>query len=174
VLLSPFTQSFSRYVFMTLPFWAVLAAAAAVEVFRLVGRPARVLALGLVLVLLADAASQNVLYFTTQNGNRENYKAAYTFVASEMQPGDWVVSTRSEIADFYLGMQTVDSNRIDLDGILASGRPAWFVMDNRTHVSEELQSWIPANTRLRGVFDVYVPGRPMEMRVHYYPGAGGP
>jgi mannosyltransferase len=168
VAISPFTQTFSRYVYMTLPIWAVLAAAAAREIFVHVQRPGRVLALGLVLVLLADAASQNVLYFTTQNGNRENYKAAYAQVQAGMQPGDWVVTTRSEIADYYLGLTSVDSNRIDLDGILASGRPAWFVMDNRTHVSEELQRWIPAHTQLVGVYDVHIPGRPMEMRVHYY------
>jgi hypothetical protein len=103
-----------------------------------VKQPARILALGLVLVLLADAASQNVLYFTTQNGNRENYKDAYAQVQASRQPEDWVVTTRPEIAEYYMGIQPVDSNRIDLDGIIASGRPAWFVMDNRTHVSTEL------------------------------------
>jgi mannosyltransferase len=168
--LSPFTQTFSRYVYMTLPAWAVLAAVAAKEMIVRTSGQARLLAVGLVLVLAADAFSQNVLYFTAQHGNRENYKAAYAQVQEHRQPADWVVGTRSEIGDYYLGFQTVDSNRIDLDGIVASGRPAWFVMDNRTHVSDRLQEWIPANTELVGVHDVHIPGRPMEMRVYYFPG----
>jgi mannosyltransferase len=172
VALSPFTQSFSRYVFMTLPAWAILAAVAAREIYVQSTRSGRILALGLVLVLLADAASQNVLYYTTQNGNRENYKDAYALVEQRMQPGDWVVTTRAEIAEYYMGIQAVDSNRIDLDGIIASGRPAWFVMDNRTHISDRLQGWLRENTVIAGVYDVYIPGRPMEMRVYYWDGEG--
>jgi hypothetical protein len=85
-----------------------------------------------------------------------------------MQPEDWVVTTRPEIASYYMDIQAVDSNRIDLDGIISSGRPAWFVMDNRTHISNQLQTWMNANTGIEGVFDVYIPGRPMEMRVYFY------
>jgi mannosyltransferase len=168
VVMSPFTQAFSRYVFMTLPFFAVLAAVAAKEIFLQAQKPVRLLAVSVVLLLLADAFSQNFLYFNYQNGNRENYKEAYALVQERMEPGDWVVTTRPDIAEYYMGIQPVDSNQIDLDGIIASGRPAWFVMDNRTHISEALQSWIPANTRIEGVFDVYIPGRPMEMRVYYF------
>jgi mannosyltransferase len=170
VAIAPFTQAFSRYVYMTLPAWTVLAAVAAREIYLQVKQPARVLALGLVLVLLADAASQNVLYFTTQNGNRENYKDAYAQVQSSRQPEDWVVTTRPDIGEYYMGLQPVDSNRIDLDAIVASGRPAWFVMDNRTHVSAELAAWMAENGVTVGVYDVHIPGRPMEMRVLYYPG----
>lgn len=172
--LSPFTQTFSRYVYMTLPFWVVLAAYAAKELVGRAPPQVRVLALGLALVLAADAFSQNVLYYTVQQGSRENYKAAFAQVSAEMQPGDWVVSTRHEIGEYYLGLETIDSNRIDLDGILASGRPAWFVMDNRTYVSEELGGWLSAETDLVGVHDVHIPGRPMEMRVYYYPGGALP
>jgi mannosyltransferase len=170
VLMSPFTQAFSRYVFMTLPFFAILAAVAAKEIFLQAQRPVRLLALSVILLLLADAFSQNFLYYNYQNGNRENYKDAYALVQQRMEPQDWVVTTRPEIAEYYMGIQAVDSNRIDLDGIIISGRPAWFVMDNRTYISDELQTWIPNNTEIEGVFDVYIPGRLMEMRVYYYSG----
>jgi mannosyltransferase len=168
MVMSPFTQAFSRYLFMTLPFWAVLAAVAAKEIFQQAQKPGRLLALGVILVLLADAFSQNFLYFNFQNGNRENFKDAYALVQERMQPEDWVVTTRPEIAGYYMGIQAVDSNRIDLDGIISSGRPAWFVMDNRTYISNELQTWLSTHTRIEGVFDVYIPGRPMEMRVYFY------
>jgi mannosyltransferase len=170
VAMSPFTQAFSRYVFMTLPAFAILAAVAAKEIFLHAQKPGKLLAVGVVLLLVADASSQNFLYFTFQNGNRENFKDAYAMVQERMAPEDWVVTTRPEIGEYYMGIQPVDSNQIDLDGIIASGRPAWFVMDNRTHISDELQEWFPANTRIEGVFDVFIPGRLMETRVYYYDG----
>jgi mannosyltransferase len=168
VALSPFTQAFSRYVFMILPVWAVLGAVAIKEIWMQTQKNARVLALGLALVLFAEPLSQNVLYYGFQNGNRENYKDAFALVQQHKQTEDFVVSTRSEIGEYYLGHEVVDSNRIDLDGIIASGHPAWFVMDNRTHVSERLQTWIGSETQLVDVYDVYVPGRPMTMRVYYF------
>jgi hypothetical protein len=75
VLISPFTQAFSRYVFLTLPNWVILGAIAVKEL--LVQKPVQVKLFGLaILVLLcADAFSQNVLYYGYQNGNREDFVA---------------------------------------------------------------------------------------------------
>jgi mannosyltransferase len=167
-MMAPFTQTFSRYVFLTLPGWAILGSVAAKEVLANTTKHARVLALGLVIILLVEPISQNVLYFSFQNGNRENYKDAFALVAQHKQPGDFVVTTRSEIGEYYLNQEVVNSNRIDLDGIIASGERAWFVMDNRTHISDRLLEWIPANTLLIDTFDVYVPGKVMAMRVYLY------
>ena len=172
VAISPFTQTFSRYVFMTLPFWAILGAVAAKEIFVNTQKQARILALGIVLILFADPISQDVLYYTYQNGNREDFKGALTWVSERMQPGDLLVSTRPELAGYYLGIAAIDSNQIDLDGILASGDRAWFVMDSRTHISDELQSWLDASSQLMEVFDVHIPGKTMYMRVYLWDPVG--
>jgi mannosyltransferase len=163
-----FTQSFSRYAFMALPFWAVLGAVAAREIFVHSQKHVKVLALGVVLLLFADAASQNVLYFGFQNGNRENFKDAFALVQEQGLSSDQVVSTRPEIAEYYLGVAAIDSNRIDLDGIEAGGERTWFVLDSRTHISDRLQTWVDENSKLTGVFDVHMPGKEMLMRVYLY------
>jgi mannosyltransferase len=163
-----FTQSFSRYAFMVLPFWAVLGAVAAKEILVNTQKHVKVLALGVVLVLFADAASQNVLYYGFQNGNRENFKDAFAMVQNQGLPSDHVVSTRPEVAEYYLGIEAIDSNRIDLDGIEAAGERTWFVLDSRTHISDRLQSWVNENSHLTGVFDVHMPGKAMLMRVYLY------
>jgi mannosyltransferase len=163
-----FTQSFSRYAFMAMPFWAVLGAVAAKELFAQSQKHVKVLALGVVLVLFADAASQNVLYYGFQNGNRENFKDAFAMVQERGLPTDHVVSTRPEIAAHYLGVQAIDSNRIDLDGIEAAGERTWFVLDSRTHISDRLQSWVDEKAKLKGVFDVHMPGKEMLMRVYLF------
>jgi mannosyltransferase len=163
-----FTQSFSRYAFMVLPFWTVLGAVAAKEIFVNTQKHVKVLALGVVLVLFADAASQNVLYFGFQNGNRENFKDAFAMVQAEGLPSDHVVSTRPELAEYYLGVEAIDSNRIDLDGIEAAGERTWFVLDSRTHISDRLQTWVDENSSLTGVFDVHMPGKEMLMRVYLF------
>lgn len=174
VLISPFTQIFSRYAFISLPAWALLGAVAAKEILANTQKHARLLALGVVLLLFADAFSHDVLYFTHQNGDREDFKAAFAQVGAGMQPGDLLVTTRPELAAFYLGEDAIDSNRIDIDAIQAGGNRAWFVMDHRTHISVELAAWLEANARLVGVHDVYIPGRPMLMRVHLFDPAGSP
>jgi mannosyltransferase len=163
-----FTQSFSRYAFMVLPFWALLGAVAAMEIFVQSQRHVKVIALGVVLLLFADAVSQNVLYYGFQNGNRENFKDAFAMVQEQGLPTDQVVSTRPEIAEHYLGMQAIDSNRIDLDGIEAEGKRTWFVLDSRTHISDKLQAWVDQNSELTGVFDVHMPGKSMLMRVYLF------
>jgi mannosyltransferase len=167
-VIAPFTQTFSRYVFMTLPAWVILGSVAAREIWVQSHNHLRILAIGIVLVLFADAASQDILYFGYQNGNRENYKEAFALIQANQEAGDSVVTTRWEIGTFYLGQETIDSNQIDLDGLIASGQRIWFVMDNRTYISDRLQNWISINTELKGVYDVYLPGKLMTMRVYLY------
>lgn len=170
VLIAPFTQTFSRYVFMTLPSWALLAAVAAKELFTQARGHARLLAIGLVLILAADAFSSDVLYYSFQNGNREDWKGAFAIVAEQQQPGDRIISTRPEIGQYYLGAGTeiTDSQAMDLESELATGQPLWFVLDNRTYVSPDLQAWVDEHTRLQGVRDVSVPGKTYQMRVYLY------
>jgi mannosyltransferase len=169
LLAAPFTQTFSRYIFHVLPAFTILGAFAITELFRQVSQPGRFLALGVLLLLLVDPLSQNLLYYGYQNGNREDWKGAYQFVEARMQPGDVISTTRVEIAEYYLGVEPLWTQNLHPRDVVASGQRTWFVIDNRTaFVSSRLQTWLDEETRQVGVYDVYIPGKTMMMRVYLY------
>jgi hypothetical protein len=169
VLLAPFTQTFSRYVFHTLPFWLILAAVAVKELYVQTHKHAHLLALGVLLVLVVEPISQDVLYYSYQNGNRQDWKGAFAIVERDRQPGDQVVTTRTQLGEYYLDGPVVWAKDISPKKLVAAGLRTWFVIDDRTgFVSPELQRWLDEDTRLVGVRDVHLPGLPMEMRVYLY------
>ncbi|HEX7976833.1 MAG TPA: glycosyltransferase family 39 protein [Anaerolineales bacterium] len=168
VLIAPFTQAFSRYVFITLPNWVILGAVAAKEIFAQAQKNARILAVGVLLILVVDAFSQDMLYYGFQNGNRQDFKGAFGLVQQEKMPDDLVISTSPQVGDFYLGQGVADSQKLDLNSLTQSGRRAWFVIDNRVFVSPELQKFLDQKTQLMGVYDVYMPGKNMTMRDYLY------
>lgn len=168
VLISPFTQAFSRYVFITLPNWVILGAVAAKEIFTQAQKNYRILAVGVVLVLLVDSFSQDVLYYGFQNGNRQDFKGAFALVEQKKMPEDLVISTSPQVGDFYLGQPVSDSQKLDLNSLSQGKQRAWFVIDNRVYVSPELQAFLDQKTQLIGVYDVNVPGKNMTMRDYLY------
>lgn len=167
---APFAQTFSRYVFLALPSWALLAAYAMVSLLRQVKGEYRWLALGVLAIMLIEPVSQDLLYYTAQNGNRQDWKGAFAVVEKGWQAGDEVVTTRTEIGEYYLpGMPVTWTQGLKPKNIPKAGQRVWFVIDDRTgFVSPELNSFLQNNTRLVSVNDVYIPGLPMIMRVYLY------
>jgi len=70
VAANPFIFTKDRYVFMMLFSWIVLAAVGIRELFVHVNGSHKWLAAGVLVLLLADAGSQNLLYYRVNNGNR--------------------------------------------------------------------------------------------------------
>lgn len=169
VMVAPFAQTFSRYIFMTLPGWAILAAVAVKELFMQAEKHTKILALGVFLLLVGQSFSDDVLYYTYQNGNRPDWKGAYATISSERTPGDHVVTTRPQIGEYYLGQEVIWTQGLNPREVIASGQRTWFVIDNRTgFISPKLQDWIFNETRLVDVRDVSLPGKTLEMRVYLY------
>jgi hypothetical protein len=169
VLISPFTQAFSRYVFATLPSWIILAALAAKELLFQTQKSARILAAGVLLLAAADPISQDVLYYTYQSGNRPDWKGAFAVVEANMLPGDQIMVTRQEMAEYYLGNAGIWIEDVAPKDVVRSGKRTWFVVDNGTgFVTNKLQAWLDTETRLVSVRDVYLPGKPLTMRVYLY------
>lgn len=169
VAVSPFTQSFSRYVFVTLPSWVALAAYAVVELFNQVTREGRLLALGVLAILLVEPVSQDMLYYQYQNGNRPDWRGAFNLVEQSMAPGDRVISTRVDIGEYYLEQDVEWTQGLDPRQVEAEGRRAWFVIDNGTgFISPRLDAWLQEVPQLVSVRDVHIPGKNMLMRVYRY------
>lgn len=167
--LSLVMRTHSRYVFMTLPFWLILASVAAKVLFVRLRWPATVFAFSVVVLLVGEFASRDVLYFGYQHGDRPDWKGAFEVVQDGKTPGDDVVTTRTPLGEYYLREPVVWTQGLSPAEITAKGARTWFVIDNETgFISPELRSWLRARAELVAVRDVYIPGKTFEMRVYLY------
>ena len=169
VAVAPFHYTANRYVFMILVSWLILAAVAAVELLRQAPQTIKVLAMSALVLLLLDPLVSNILYYRYQNGNRDNWKGALTWVREHKQDGDLVVTMNRELGDYYLQDKTIHFQELDITDIADNGTRAWFVEDMTVQTSlPEVSAWLEQNARLVANFDVHVQARNFKMRVYVY------
>jgi hypothetical protein len=169
VAISPWVMVVSRYVFPVLPFWALLAGYAIWELGRAVPGQTALLVWVVLALVVSESLSRDLLYFTYQNGDRQDWKGAFAVVTARAAPDDAVYTTRTEIGAWYLARPIDWTEGLTPAAVIATGRRAWFVVDDRTgHLSPEMTAWLGADTRLVSVNDVTLPGKPMFLRVYLY------
>lgn len=149
-LANPFVFTVERYAFMSLLFWMVLAAGGVVSIFTFAGRQGRLLALGVLFILLAQAAGQGLLYYQINHGNRLNWRESVNYVRERMQDEDVIVSTRAPLAAYYLGEDVLDFQVLLPQDFEKINKPTWFIMDfpGVWHGREGSKTWIENNAGL--------------------------
>ena len=168
-VLSFFTYTANRYIFISLVCWLVLAAVGAAELIKQSQGTVRFLAAGMLLVLFFVPMSENTLYYQYQNGNRANWRAAVELVKQRKEDGDRVVSSKRAIAEYYLGEHVTSYNFVDLPDLDKSQTKVWFIVDNSGEVADpKFTQWIRRNATLVEVFDTHVEARNFRMRVYRY------
>lgn len=169
LLLSLFMFTVDRYVFITLPFWCILAAAAIKELFDLTQRRGRPLAWAVLLLLLLTSLAQVMLYYRFQNGNRPAWRQAFALVAQRQIPGDVVVSTTARVGQYYLDPNVRDINSITPASLESRTTRTWFIIDEAIGgVEPTLHAWIRQNTSLVGVLEGLMPGKSLTIRLYLH------
>ncbi len=164
----------NRYMFMTLPSYLILAGVAVWELFRRSDQVGRLIATGVLTLLVVTSLSEDVLYYRFQNGNRDDWRGALQVVKSRMQPGDLVVSSAPNVASYYLGAPVMSLENFDLEALDQSEEPIWFVEDmNAAGRYPAANQWMTKNAELVANLDVHVRARNFLMRVRYYDPADG-
>lgn len=132
VAVNPFIFTKDRYVFMTLFCWIILAAIGINELLTKVNGIYRWLAVGVLVLVLADAGSESLLYYRVNNGNRADWRAAFHLIQAQSQPDDIVVTYWPELGAYYLDREFIQYEDIDVPTILNGERQYWFVLDAET------------------------------------------
>ena len=172
-VIAPFHYTANRYVFGGLMSWIILASLAAVDLFRHTQWNIKVLALGSALLLLLQPLSEDMLYYQYQNGNRDNWKAAYELVEEKKQEGDLVVAVNPELGSYYLQQPVIGLKYFDLAGLESSDQRVWFVEDMITQEKfPHVHRWLTNQAQLVGIFDTSVQARNFTMRVYFYDSMG--
>ena len=152
VALNPFTFTVDRYVFVALPSWIILGALTVNELVRNAQGSAKILAIGVLFLLIADAAGANLMYYQLNNGNRLDWRGAMRYVRDNKMEGDLVVATRKHLGQYYLGEDVVDWKDFDPDLKEDLDKRIWFIIDSEGvwHGSKAdlKQDWLEENAQL--------------------------
>lgn len=129
ILVTPFMFTEERYALVSLPAWLALAAIGMDELLLRIKKFETILVLGLLFVQLADALGANLPYFRINHGNRWDYRSAFAIVQANMKEGDMIVSTFTEMGNYYLKRNDVVLwDDVNAEVVENSGRRAWFVV----------------------------------------------
>jgi uncharacterized membrane protein len=175
IVLAPWMYTASRYVFISLTSWLLLASVAMIELFRLTSQHGKLLVFGVLLLLVLDFGSEDLLYYKFHHGNRDNWAAAFAWIGQHKQPGDLVISSHQELGNYYmqektLAMQAVDSAQLEMNGIRA-----WFVEDMTAEAkAPEVMQWLLCRGYEVANLDVPVHTRNFKMRIYLYEPGGLP
>jgi 4-amino-4-deoxy-L-arabinose transferase-like glycosyltransferase len=169
MLIAPFHYTANRYAFISLTSWFILTAVTVLALWRKLPRPANLLLIGVFLILLLQPLGDDVLYYTTQMGNRDNWKSAFAVVKEQKQADDLVVSTNGQLARYYLQENTLDFVGLNRADLSQSKQRMWVIEDNvAIEHFPHIHQWLTENARLMAVFDVTAQARTFNMRVYLY------
>jgi hypothetical protein len=119
-----------RYAFITLPGWIILGALATKEIFSETRNQSKLLATGVLVLLLADAAYGNLMYFHVNHGNRLDWRGGFELIQEKSLDGDLVVSYWPDLGSYYLGEDVLSLKDVNPELMSAGGHRIWFVIDN--------------------------------------------
>lgn len=165
---NPFMFTVDRYVFLTLPCWLILGAIAVQELFSRSQSLGRVFALGVLALLLTDAAGEHLMYYAINHGNRPNWREAFAYIQARKQDDDVVVSAVDNVGTYYLQEDVLWLGDIEPETITQGNHRYWFVIDSENGWwSGREKRWVEANADLLEAW--YLRTREnMHLRVYLY------
>jgi hypothetical protein len=165
----------TRYAIISLPFWIILSAVAVRELFVRADGLGKMLSLGVLLLLVADPLSQDVIYYRYQNGQRPDYRAAYALVEQEKGQDDLVLASTPIYGHYYLSDEVKGMNAAAPADLEAAGKRVWFAFGPEYYsITPELERWIHENAGLVQVFEIPMPGKSLSIYVYLYDPASTP
>lgn len=150
--LNPFLFTLSRYVFITLSSWIILAAVGTREVFSSARGYGKIVALGLLLLFVANSAGAGLVYYKVNNGNRLDWKKAFSYVQERREIEDELVTWWPQWEGFYWDKKIVSWEGLTPEAVEKSGKRYWFIMDNENVWGNlEMKDWMEQSAELKEV-----------------------
>jgi hypothetical protein len=169
VAMNRFMFTKDRYVFMTLTFWLLLSAIGIWELIKQTKGLGKFLALGLLVVLVAEAAGRNVQYYLVNHGNRRDWRAAFQIIKDRARPDDMVVAWWPEFSPFYLGREILPTESMTPEAVLEAGKRSWFVIDSETvYGNIRLMDFLEENAQLIDVLYLRVPEDDLNIKIYLF------
>jgi hypothetical protein len=146
---NPFVFTVDRYIFITLTSWIILGAIAIKELFCRVQGIGKVLASGVLFLLVADAAGMYLMYYQFNHGNRPDWRTAFDYVQERRAENDVVVSAVDRIGTYYMNEDVMALGDIEPDVISSGNTKFWFVLDSENSWwSDKEKQWVEESSDL--------------------------
>jgi mannosyltransferase len=158
-----------RYVFVTLTSWIILAAVAIHGLWPKVWDKRMILSIGVLAILIANAMGDNLLYYRVNEGNRRDWKSAFSLVHERAQESDTVVAYWPEFGPYYyLDREIVAWDDITYQDVEESSNRIWFIVDSETVWGDlRKKAWIEKNAELIEVLYLRTP-QDQNIRIYLY------
>jgi hypothetical protein len=168
IVVNPFMFTKERYVFMTLPCWVILAAVGIRQLYAQTTRHGKVIAVGVLCMLMADMAGAHLLYYTVNHGGRYDWKSAFTQVETRKNVNDLVVSTRPEIGAFYYDGNVIEYVGLKPEEIARGNSQVWFIVDSeKIWNNRPMKKWLEENGELVDFQYLRIPEE-LNLRIYRY------
>jgi 4-amino-4-deoxy-L-arabinose transferase-like glycosyltransferase len=121
-----------------------------------------------VVILLAHQLGGNYIYYEYQHGYRDNdWRSALQVVRENKEDTDLVVSAMAPVASYYLGEEVVPLTEIDLDTVLDTRRPVWFIDESGVDdvMGDRFAIWAGEHCKVVEEFGRYMRGRFWKLNV---------
>lgn len=169
VMLNPFMFTKDRYVFMTLPCWLILAALGIRELLSHSRGMAKLLALGLAAILVAESAGSQLLYYFANNGNRLDWRTAFQTVEMKSRADDVVVAWWPEFGPFYLDRAIIPWKDVSPESVIEDRKRHWFIVDSETIWNNaRMKEWIEKHGQLINLLYLRLPEGNFYIRIYLY------
>jgi hypothetical protein len=166
--LSLFMFTEDRYAFITLPSWIVLAAVAVRGLWPKVLDKRMILSIGVLVMLIANAMGDNLLYYRINEGNRRDWKGAFSLVQERAEETDVVVAFWPEFGPYYLDREIVAWDEITTSEVADGSDRVWFIVDSETVWGDlPKKAWIERNAELIDVLYLRTP-QDQNIRIYLY------
>lgn len=153
--LNPFLFTLSRYAFITLSSWIILAAVGIREVFLSTRGYGKIIAVGVLLLFVADAAGSSLVYYSVNNGNRLDWKKAFSSVQEQRKADDELVTWWPQWEGYYWDKRIVSWEGLTPESVENSGKRHWFILDNEIIWGNlEMKAWIEQNAELMDILSL--------------------
>jgi uncharacterized membrane protein len=168
LLINPFVFTKDRYVFATLPSWLILSAVAIKALYlQTKHHSSNLLVAGIFTLLLVDAMGANLLYFQVNNGNRRDWRQAFTLVQEKGDADDMVITWWPELGSYYLDHEITAWQDATPEMLLNSEKKVWFILDSETVWGNlRMKSWVEQNAVLINI--LYLRLREDNFSLHVY------
>jgi hypothetical protein len=91
------------------------------EFFRQANSGYKWLPIAVLLVLLLDAAGDDLLYYRVNQGNRGEWRKVFSMVENRIQEGDQVVSAWPDFSPYYMDREILQYVNVNADTVQNSG-----------------------------------------------------
>ncbi|MCC7147429.1 MAG: glycosyltransferase family 39 protein [Phycisphaeraceae bacterium] len=165
----PLSYVHTRYLFISLYAWIVLAALGLERIYDLVKeRWGLSLALAPAAGLIVTLLLFDHTYYTGGYGLRERWRDAWHYVQKHRQPGDAVAAKLDVLPYYYMQTDQLVSLPKSPEEIDQWQQPTWLVFHAESATRGQQEEWIEHKTELKAYYDVRIVQPFSSIRVYYY------